>query len=296
MKSIYEHKDIYSKKVDKIFLNKNNLNSYNLKANYNYNYHQFPLSLVIKKITISGAKIVFKLKKEGIETLPNEILNAINYFKYFPFFDIGKETKAIISKIELQGSYNDIKSLYEEIKMNIIAQLSKEIVIKVLHPSNNDIKENMKNMIGIDISKSNNKINTENRSRIKYKRLFIGKNKFFKKYNKNFSIVEQNMKNLEKFNDKFYIDSFNNFNDDKNIMVFFEDCFVYTNENGLNMKIIYYRNLKDVKKEKKNKKYYIDFNCTLDDNDKSKLHVWIEFKNELFYENIFKILYNFSNL
>ena len=298
VKSIYEHKDIYSKKIDKIFLNKNidNLNSYNLKTNYNYNYHQFPLSLVIKKITISGAKIVFKLKKEGIETLPNEILNAINYFKYFPFFDIGKETKAIISKIELQGSYNDIKSLYEEIKMNIIAQLSKEIVIKVLHPSNNDIKENMKNMIGIDISKSNNKINTENRSRIKYKRLFIGKNKFFKKYNKNFSIVEQNMKNLEKFNDKFYIDSFYNFNDDKNIMVFFEDCFVHTNENGQNMKIIYYRNLKDVKKEKKNKKYYIDFNCTLDDNDKSKLHVWIEFKNELFYENIFKILYNFSNL
>ena len=113
--------------------------------------------------------------------------------------------------------------------MNIISQLSKEIVIKVLHPSNNDIKENMKNMIGFDISKSINKINSENRSRIKYKRLFVGKNKFFKKYNKSFSILEQNMKNLEKFNDKFYIDSFNNFNDDKNIMVFFFFFFVYKN-------------------------------------------------------------------
>ena len=298
VKSIYENTDIYSKKVDKIFLNKNIDNSslYNLKTNYNYNYHQFPLSLVIKKIIISGAKIVFKLKKEGIETLPKEILNAINYFKYFPFFDIGKETKAIIGKIELEGSYNDIKSLFEEIKMNIISQLSKEIVIKVLHPSNNDIKENMKNMIGFDISKSNNKINTENRSRIKYKRLFVGKNKFFKKYNKSFSILEHNMKNLEKFNDKFYIDSFYNFNNDNNILVFFEDCFVHTNENGENMKIIYYRNLKEIKKEKKKNKYYIDFISTIDNNDKNKLHIWIEFKNEKLYENIFKILYTFSNL
>ena len=110
------------------------------------------------------------------------------------------------------------------------------------------------------------------------------------------SIVEQNIKNIENFNDKFYIDSFCNFNDDKNVMIFFEDCFVLSNENGQYLKIIYYKNIKDIKKEKKNKKYYVDFNCNLDNKDKSKLHIWIEFKNEKFYENIFKILYNFSNL
>ena len=44
----------------------------------------------------------------------------------------------------------------------------------------NEIKDNMKNMIGFDSSKLVHKINLENSSRIKFKRTFIGKNKFFK--------------------------------------------------------------------------------------------------------------------
>ena len=298
VESIYKNNDIYTKKIHKIFLTQNmdNLNSSDLQTNYNYNFHKFPLSLVIKKITISGFKIIFKLKKEGIESLPKVILDAINYFKYFPFFDIGKETKAIIKKIELQETYNDIKSLYEEIKGNIIRQLSTDIVIKVLHPSNNDIKENMKNMIGFDSSKSNHKNKAENNLRIKYKRLFIGKNKFFKKYNKSFAIVEQNIKNMENFKDKFYFDSCFNFNDEKYVIIFFEDCFVLANEAGQNMKIIYYQNLKEVRKEKRNKKYYVYVKCIMDKNDKNMQHIWIEFKSEIFSECIYKVLYNFSNL
>ena len=298
VESIYKNNDIYTKKIHKIFLTQNmdNLNSSDLQTNYNYNFHKFPLSLVIKKITISGFKIIFKLKKEGIESLPKVILDAINYFKYFPFFDIGKETKAIIKKIELQETYNDIKSLYEEIKGNIIRQLSTDIVIKVLHPSNNDIKENMKNMIRFDSSKSNHKNNVENNLRIKYKRLFIGKNKFFKKYNKSFAIVEQNIKNMENFKDKFYFDSCFNFNDEKYVIIFFEDCFVLANEAGQNMKIIYYQNLKEVRKEKRNKKYYVYIKCIMDKNDKNMQHIWIEFKSEIFSECIYKVLYNFSNL
>ena len=298
VESIYKNNDIYTKKIHKIFLTQNmdNLNSSDLQTNYNYNFHKFPLSLVIKKIIISGFKIIFKLKKEGIESLPKVILDAINYFKYFPFFDIGKETKAIIKKIELQETYNDIKSLYEEIKGNIIRQLSTDIVIKVLHPSNNDIKENMKNMIGFDSSKSNHKNKAENNLRIKYKRLFIGKNKFFKKYNKSFAIVEQNIKNMENFKDKFYFDSCFNFNDEKYVIIFFEDCFVLANEVGQNMKIIYYQNLKEVRKEKRNKKYYVYIKCIMDKNDKNMQHIWIEFKSEIFSECIYKVLYNFSNL
>jgi hypothetical protein len=298
VESIYKNNDIYTKKIHKIFLTQNmdNLNSSDLQTNYNYNFHKFPLSLVIKKITISGFKIIFKLKKEGIESLPKVILDAINYVKYFPFFDIGKETKAIIKKIELQETYNDIKSLYEEIKGNIIRQLSTDIVIKVLHPSNNDIKENMKNMIGFDSSKSNHKNKAENNLRIKYKRLFIGKNKFFKKYNISFAIVEQNIKNMENFKDKFYFDSCFNFNDEKYVIIFFEDCFVLANEAGQNMKIIYYQNLKEVRKEKRNKKYYVYIKCIMDKNDKNMQHIWIEFKSEIFSECIYKVLYNFSNL
>ena len=108
-----------------------------------------------------------------------------------------------------------------------------------MHPSNNEIKDNMKNiMVGFDSSKLNHKVNLENSSRIKYKRLFIGKNKFFKKYNKNFSIVEQSIEKMGNFNDKFYIDFVCNFNDEKSLIIFFEDCFVFSNENGQNIKII----------------------------------------------------------
>ena len=301
VQNIFKNIYPYTKKIDTIFLSQNDNNlSKSIQNTYRYNYNDSPLLITINNITLSGIKVRFKLKKEGIELLPKDLIDTINYLKYFPFFDIGKETKAILKKIELQGPYKDIKSLYEEIKMNIITQLSTEIVIKVLHPSNNDIKENMKNMIGFDSSKSNHKINSEKSSRIKYKRNFIGKNKFFKKYDKNLSIVEQNIKNNEHLNNKFYIDSCLNFNEEKNVIIFFEDCFVYATENGQNIKIIYYNALKEFKKEKINKKFFVNISyekidVNNDNNDKINQQIVIEFKSNIYAEKIYKILYRFSN-
>ena len=65
VESIYKNNDIYTKKIHKIFLTQNmdNLNSSDLQTNYNYNFHKFPLSLVIKKITISGFKINIRCNK-----------------------------------------------------------------------------------------------------------------------------------------------------------------------------------------------------------------------------------------
>ena len=289
VENIYENTDIYKKNVDNYFLESyKNINLINKQNNYNNNH--IPLVIIINKAILSGIKIKFKLKKEGIETLPKLIVDSINYFKCFPFFDIGRETKAILSKIELQGPFKDIKSLLDEIKMNIITQLSTEIVIKVLHPSNNEIKDNMKNMIGFDSSKSNHKINLENSSRIKFKRDFIGKNKFFKKYDKNFSIAEQNIKNIGNFNDKFYIDSFYNFNEEKNVFLFFEDCLIYATENGQNIKNILYSNIKEIKEENCNKKFfiYIKYNTIKKENDIQKIS--IEFKNGNIAEKIYKLL------
>ena len=299
VQNIYENTDIYMKNINKIFLLKNldNLNKTNMNNNYINNYQENPLSIIINKIAISGVKILFKLKKEGMETLPNTILDSINYFKCFPFFELGRETKAILKKIELQGPFKDIKSLYEEIKINIITQLSTEIVIKVLHPSNNDIKENMKDMIGFDSSKTKPKINLENSSRIKNKRIFIGKNKFYKKYDKIISIVEQGLKNMntENFNDKFCLDTFSNFNDENNVIIFFEDCFVFANDNGQNIKIIFYQNLKEIKKEKVNKKFFVDIKYVNNKDDKDILQIVINFKNDIFAEQIYKLLCNFSD-
>jgi len=245
---------------------------------------------------LSGVKIRFKIKKEGIESLPKIIIDSINYFKCFPFFDIGKETKAILSRIELQGPFKDITSLLDELKMNIITQLSTEIVIKVLHPSNNEIKDNMKTMIGFDSSKLIHKSNLENSTRIKYKRTFIGKNKFFKKYDKNLAIVEQTINNLGNFNDKFYIDSVYNFNDVKDVLIFFEDCFIYANENGQNLKIISYRNLKEIIKEKIDKKFIVSFIYINSEEDKESQKVFIEFKNWQTAEKIYRLLNSFSNI
>ena len=302
VQNIFENIYPYMKKIDNIFLLKNedNLNKSILNT-YRYNYNDSPLMITINNFTLSGIKVRFKLKKEGIESLPKELIDTINYLKYFPFFDIGKETKAILKKIELQGPYKDIKSLYEEIKINIITQLSTEIVIKVLHPSNNDIKDNMKNMIGFDSSKSNFKMDPEKSSRIKYKRNFIGKNKFFKKYDKNLSIAEQNIKNNENLNNKFYIDSCLNFNEEKNIIIFLEDCLVYACENGQNIKIIYYNALKEIKKEKVNKTFFVNITFKKNDVnnenfDKINQEIVIEFKNDIFAEKIYKILYRFSNI
>ena len=119
-------------------------------TNINNNKYLYkPFSLVIDKFEVSGIKIRFKLKKEGLDTLPKLILDAINYLKCFPFFKIDKETKAILGKISLIGPFKDIKILLNNIKMLIITQLSKELVIKVLHPSANEIKDNINNMIDV---------------------------------------------------------------------------------------------------------------------------------------------------
>ena len=294
--NIYENTVLYKKKISNIFLAKNlDTDLPLLDLQNNYYYRSNPLNIIINGIILSGVKIRFKLKKEGIDSLPKIIKDSINYFKCFPFFDIGKETKAILSQIELQGPFKDIKSLFDEIKINIITQLSTEIVIKVLHPSNNEIKDNMKNiMVGFDSSKLNHKVNLENSSRIKYKRLFIGKNKFFKKYNKNFSIVEQSIEKMGNFNNKFYIDFVCNFNDEKSLIIFFEDCFVYSNENGQNIKIIYYKNLKEIKNEKIGKKFYIY--CKYINEEKEDKDFSIECKNGNFSENIYKLLNSFSNI
>ena len=296
VQNIYENFDIYMKQISPYFLssNLNNLNSFYLQNDYNY--YRIPLTIIISKMILSGVKIRFKLKKEGIESLPKIIIDSINYFKCFPFFDIGKETKAILSRIELQGPYKDITSLLDELKVNIITQLSTEIVIKVLHPSNNEIKDNMKNMIGFDSSKLVHKINLENSSRIKFKRTFIRKNKFFKKYDKNHSLVEHTIKNLGNFNDKFYIDSVYNFNEAKDVLIFFEDCFIYANENGQNIKNISYKKLKEIKKEKINKKFIVSFLYTNAEEDKELQKVFIEFKNENNAEKIYRLLNNFSNV
>ena len=180
--------------------------------------------------------------------------------------------------------------------MNIITQLSTEIVIKVLHPSNNEIKDNMKTMIGFDSSKLIHKSNLENSTRIKYKRTFIGKNKFFKKYDKNLAIVEQTINNLGNFNDKFYIDSVYNFNDVKDVLIFFEDCFIYADEKGQNLKIISYRNLKEIIKEKIDKKFIVSFIYINSEEDKESQKVFIEFKNEQTAEKIYRLLNSFSNI
>ena len=292
--NIYESTGIYMQKTSRIFLNSNAYNSDSLKNNYSY--PSFPLTIIINKMSLSGIKIRFKLKKEGIESLPKTIIDSINYLKCFPFFDIGKETKAILSRIELQGPYKDIKSLYDQLKINIITQLSTEIVIKVLHPSNNEIKDNMKNMIGFDNSKINHRINIENSSRIKYKRTFIGKNKFFKKYDKIYSIVEHTIKDIGNFNDKFFIDSFHDFNDVKDVIIFFEDSFVYSNEKRQDFKNISYNNLKKIIKEKINKKFFVSFQYIKTEENEEFQNISIEFKNDNIAEKIYKFLNNFSKV
>jgi hypothetical protein len=296
VQNIYESVGIYMKQKSPIFLSSNLNNLDSLYSQNCYNYYKIPLTIIINKIILSGVKIRFKIKKEGIESLPKIIIDSINYFKCFPFFDIGKETKAILSGIELQGPFKDITSLLDELKMNIITQLSTEIVIKVLHPSNNEIKDNMKTMIGFDSSKLIHKSNLENSTRIKYKRTFIGKNKFFKKYDKNLAIVEQTINNLGNFNDKFYIDSVYNFNDVKDVLIFFEDCFIYADEKGQNLKIISYRNLKEIIKEKIDKKFIVSFIYINSEEDKESQKVFIEFKNEQTAEKIYRLLNGFSNI
>ena len=241
IKDIIIKMDLHNKIVDNIFIGRNN-NYINL-INNNFNYH--PLSIIIEKIDFLGIKIKFKLNKKGLETLPKLIIDFIEYLKCFPFFAIDKETTANLGQIYFEGPFKDFKTLFDKLKLKIIAQLSKEIVIKVLHPSTNEIKENINNMIGYDnkIAPKNN--NDENVLRVKNKRIFIGKNQIYKKYNKNNSILMQKIKeDLKIYKDKYVIDIIHQNN---NILFLFDNCLLYINDRK---KQINYNNIKELKYEK----------------------------------------------
>ena len=253
--------------------------------NSSYNYH--PLSILIDQITISEIKIRFKLKKEGMETLPSLIIEYINYLKCFPFFAIDKETKTILSEISLQGPFKDIKVLLDKIKLRIIGELSKEIVIKVLHPANNEIKDIINNMIGFD-NKSNQKNNNNNKDenifRIKNKRIFLGKNKFYTKYNKNEQIVLHKLKNdFDIYSNKYLIGIFCLKN---NGMILFNDCLLYINDSN-DKKLFIYSSIKDIKIEKN--KIEIKYN----ESGAKEENVLFEFKDESEAQNIYKFLISF---
>ena len=282
IKNIISNYNSNNKKVDSLFLTKNS--RINI-INSSYNYH--PLSILIDQITISEIKIRFKLKKEGMETLPSLIIEYINYLKCFPFFAIDKETKTILSEISLQGPFKDIKVLLDKIKLRIIGELSKEIVIKVLHPANNEIKDIINNMIGFD-NKSNQKNNNNNKDenifRIKNKRIFLGKNKFYTKYNKNEQIVLHKLKNdFDLYSNKYLIGIFCIKN---NGMILFNDCLLYINDSN-DKKFFIYSSIKDIKIEKNKIEIIYNESGTKEEN------ILFEFKDESEAQNIYKFLISF---
>jgi hypothetical protein len=269
-----------NKRVDSLFLTKyNRINIINSSHNYR------SLSILIDQITISEIKVRFKLNKEGIETLPKLIIEYINYLKCFPFFAIDKETKTILSEISLQGPFKDIKDLLDTFKLRIIGELSKEIVIKVLHPSNNEIKDIINNMIGYDNkSTQKNYNNDDNIFRIKNKRIFLGKNKFYSKYNKNEQIMLHKLKNnIDLYKDKYFIGIFC----EKNYaIILFNDCLLYINDSN-DKRPYMYSNIKDVKFEKN--KIEIKYN----ESGTKEENILFEFKDESEAQNIYKFLISF---
>ena len=257
-----------------------NMDSYtNNKINYTIND---PLSIIIDKFDILGIKIRFKLSKEGLDTLPKLIIDFIEYLKCFPFFAIDKETKSILGKISLEGPFKDIPTLFDKLKLMIIAELSKEIMKKVLHPSANEIKDNINNMIGYD--KKDNRNNNEDKIlRAKYKRVFIGKNKFFRKYDKNRHILLYKIKDeLKKWKDKYIIDIFNN---EKNIIILFDEMLYYNDDKGGTN--IIYRNIKEVKNDK-NK-----INIKYINNQNEENNIVVVLGDKIICEKIFLFLRNF---
>ena len=270
--------------IDKIFLYKNINENNNINTiNNNYKYHQF--SIYIDKIDISGIKICFKLNKDGLNKLPKIIIDYINYFKCFPFFDIDKETKAILKKIYFQGPFKDIKNLFEKIKLNIITQLSTEIVIKVLHPSINEIKDNFNNIIGKNNKNIHKNDIDEIISRIKYKRIFLGRNKFYKRYDKNEQIIFYKLNdNLDIYKDKYLIDIIN---EKKWTIILFNDCFLYINNSDI-IRIINYNIIKDINYEKNKIEIKYNANQVKDD--------LLELKDEVLSQKIYTYLIKLTKL
>ena len=284
IKNIMINVKYHNKIVDKIFIMKNKNMDCNIK-NINSNPYLYkPFSLVIDKFEVSGIKIRFKLKKEGLDTLPKLILDGINYLKCFPFFTIDKETKAILGKISLIGPFKDIKILLNNIKKLIITQLSKELVIKVLHPSANEIKDNINNMIGHE-NKILKNSNDEDISRVKNKRIFLGKNKFYKKYSKNeVNIIQKIKDDLENHKEKYVIDII----EDKNlVIILFDDCFIYANDSNIKT-VMSYKKINSIKNEKN--KIEIKYN-----GEKSE-ETLFEFKDEFISKKVYNFLINVSNI
>ena len=271
--------------IDNIFLTKNRKNKIVINTNnIKENYH--PLSLIIDKIDISDIKIRFKINKEGIETLPKVIIDFIEYLKCFPFFAIDKETKTILGKISLEGPFKDIKILIDQLKYTIITQLSKEIVIKVLHPSANEIKDNINNMMGYENKIIHKNTNDKKIMRAKNKRIFFGKNQFLKKYNENEAIIIQRLKDgLKQYKDRYLFDIIFQKN---YLIILFDEFLLYINDNdkGSEKKIIY-NNIKNVICEKN--KIIIKW-IILENKD-----TILEFPDENVTEKIYNFLMNFSN-
>ena len=264
-------------KTDKINCDNLNINDYEYIINSNH-----PLSIIINKINISGVKIRYNLTKEGLDSLPKLIKEFIEYLKCFPFFAFDKETKAISEEISLEGPFKDLKVLINNLKLAIIAQLSKQIVIKSLHPSTNEIKDNINNMIGYE-----NKINNDNDKnylRAKYKRVFFGKNKYYKNYNKEKEILIQKYKDdIKKYENRYIIDII--YIKDS-ILILFDDVLFWGNNIGIKKNILYSK----ITKIKQESNTIIIFY-----KDPSDEELIIEASDKFILEQIYNILFNVSN-
>jgi hypothetical protein len=269
------------KMVDKLFLRKSKYTN-----NYIESINNSPMLIIIDKIEISKIKIVFKLKKEGLDALPKLIIDAINYLKCFPFFAIDKETKAILEPISLKGPFKDINKLLNNIKRLIITQLSKTLVIKVIHPSTHEIKDNINDMMGYDNKTIHKNIKDDNISRILNKRIFIGKNNLLKKYSKNeVNAMRKIKEDLEKYKNKYLIDII----EDKNLIILlFEDCLLYISECKI-IKKINYVYISNINQEKN--KIKIKYNS-----EEKNEEVIFELKDALISHKLYSFLKYVSNI
>ena len=161
-------------------------------------------------------------------------------------------------------------------------------MIKVLHPSANEIKDNINNMMGYD--KKSNIINDEEKViRVKYKRTFFGKNKFYKKYDERGQILLQKIKdNLKNWKDKYIYDIIYSV---KSLLILFDEMIFYIYVNGDSN--IIYKNIKDVKYNK-NKIVinYINNKKNEKENENGKNTFVVEINDEFMCEKIYLFLKN----
>ena len=139
-------------------------------------------------------------------------------------------------------------------------------------------------MIGHD-NKILKNSNDEDISRVKNKRIFLGKNKFYKKYSKNeVNIIQKIKDDLEKHKDKHVIDII----EDKNWVIFlFDDCLIYATDSNIKT-VMNYKNINSIKNEKN--KIVIKYN-----GEKSE-EIVFEFKDEFISKKVYNFLINVSNI